>query len=86
MFMENQQQQDLTPEEIAARKQEMLDFYNESMEYLEAQYKYEKLLADIDESRLRRASVQMQFANLMAAQMDNEQEQSEGKEKKLKTK
>jgi hypothetical protein len=86
MFMENQQQQDLTPEEIAARKQEMLDFYNESMEYLEAQYKYEKLLADIDESRLRRASVQMQFAKLMQAQYEAEEEASESKEKKLKTK
>lgn len=73
--MENQHQEQLSPEEIQARKQEMLNFYKDSMEYLEAQYKYEKLLADIDEARLKRATIQMQFAQLMAAQMESEQEE-----------
>lgn len=87
--MENQHQEQLSAEEIQARKQEMLNFYTDSMEYLEAQYKYEKLLADIDEARLKRATIQMQFANLMAAQMESEQEDSakpepETTERKLK--
>lgn len=75
--MENQHQEQLSPEEIQARKQEMLNFYKDSMEYLEAQYKYEKLLADIDEARLKRATIQMQFAQLMAAQMESEQEEAD---------
>ena len=75
--MENQHQEQLSPEEIQARKQEMLHFYKDSMEYLEAQYKYEKLLADIDEARLKRATIQMQFAQLMAAQMESEQEEDD---------
>lgn len=81
--MENQHQEQLSNEEIQARKQEMLNFYKDSMEYLEAQHKYEKLLADIDEARLRRASIQMQFAQLMAAQSEQEedlQEKSDSKE------
>lgn len=75
--MENQHQEQLSAEEIKARKQEMLNFYKDSMEYLEAQHKYEKLLADIDEARLRRASIQMQFAQLMAAQIDDEKEEAD---------
>lgn len=77
--MENQHQEQLSAEEIQARKQEMLNFYKDSMEYLEAQYKYEKLLADIDEARLKRATIQMQFAQLMAAQMESGQEEEDDK-------
>lgn len=83
--MENQHQQEhLSEEEMQARKQEMLNFYKDSMEYLEAQYKYESLLADIDEARLKRASIQMQFANLMAAQQEASEEEPETKGRKLK--
>jgi hypothetical protein len=83
--MENQHQQEqLSEEEMQARKEEMLNFYKDSMEYLEAQHKYESLLADIDEARLKRASIQMQFANLMAAQQEASEEEPETKGRKLK--
>ena len=45
--MENPQE-NLSPEELAAKKEEMLEFYKESMPYLEAQLAYEKMLSDID--------------------------------------
>jgi hypothetical protein len=68
--MENQQETELTVEELMQKKEEMLKFYTESLPYLEAQAKYEKLLAEIDESRFKRTSIQMQYA--MMAQQDQE--------------
>ena len=55
--MENQQEQHMTAEQLAERKQEMLTFYKESVPYLEAQLKYEQLLLEIDEARFKRSSI-----------------------------
>lgn len=60
--MKNQQQ--MSPEELDKKKQEMLDFYKTSTPYLEAQLKYENLLAELDEVRLRRLKAQHEFAYL----------------------
>ena len=68
--MENQQETELTVEELMQKKEEMLQFYTESLPYLEAQAKYEKLLAEIDESRFKRTNIQMQYA--MMAQQNQE--------------
>jgi len=66
--MKNQQMnQDLSPEELEARRDEMKQFYENSVPYLEAQAKYEKLLTDVEESRYRRATMQMQYASMMAS-------------------
>lgn len=62
--MENQQE--LSPEELAERKEEMLKFYTESMPYLKAQFEYEKALSEIDEIRFKRAQIQMQFGMMMS--------------------
>jgi hypothetical protein len=72
--MENQQETELTVEELMQKKEEMLQFYTESLPYLEAQAKYEKLLAEIDESRFKRTSIQMQYA--MMAQQDQEHQET----------
>ena len=63
--MENPQE-NLSPEELTAKKEEMLQFYKESMPYLEAQLNYEKMLSEIDEMRLKRTHIQMQYAQMMA--------------------
>ena len=72
--MENQQETELTVEELMQKKEEMLKFYTESLPYLEAQAKYEKLLAEIDESRFKRTGIQMQYA--MMAQQDQEHQET----------
>lgn len=89
--MENQQQeQELSHEELMARKEEMKKFYEESVPYLEAQCKYEKLLTDIEEARFKRAQFQYQFTIMMAQMQgkegEEEQEEVEHKapERKLK--
>jgi hypothetical protein len=69
--MQNQQQEmDLTPEELEARKEEMLQFYTESLPYLEAQFKYEDMLMKLDEVRFKRANIQIQHA-MMIQQMND---------------
>lgn len=73
--MENQQQEEqLSHEELMARKEEMKKFYEESVPYLEAQCKYEKLLTDIEEARFKRASFQYQFAMMVGQPSDGNEE------------
>jgi hypothetical protein len=71
--MSNQhEEQELTQEELAARKEEMKAFYDDSLPYLESQSKYEKFLTEIEEARFRRATIQIQWANIMAAQQEQD--------------
>lgn len=76
-----------TEDELIAKKEEMLQFYKESMTYLEAQYAYEKILADIDEQRFKRSQIQYQLAMMHVAQEqeDTPEEELPAKTKKLKT-
>jgi len=86
--MSNQhEEQELTQEELAARKEEMKAFYDDSLPYLESQSKYEKFLTEIEEARFKRATIQIQWANIMAAQQeqdtsDREDDPEEKKEEK----
>ncbi len=83
--MEDMEQ--LSPDELAAKKKEMLDFYNESMPYLDAQLSYEKKLAEIDEVRFKRSQIQMQFAMMMnPPEEEQEKPEPESKKRSLKKK
>lgn len=90
--MENQQEEQLSAEELIARKEEMFKFYTESIPYLTAQYEYEKLLADIDLERLKRTQYAMQYATLMHSEQEAQRNSTskdtvnkvEPKERKLK--
>ena len=88
--MENtQQEQQLSPEEIAVKKKEMLDFYRDSMIYLNAQSAYEEVLLKLDEIRFKRAQIQMQYAMMsqqMAEEDESEEEEAPAKERTLKKK
>lgn len=67
--MENPE--NLSPEELATKKEEMLTFYKDSMPYLQAQFEYEELLSRIDEMRLKRTQIQMTYAQMMAPPEDD---------------
>ena len=70
--MQNQEQeQQLSPEEIAVKREEMLDFYKSSLVYLKSQLEYEDMLLKLDETRFKRTQIQMQYA-IMANQSENE--------------
>jgi threonyl-tRNA synthetase len=76
--MENQQMNEqLTPEQLEARRLEMKDFYEKSLPFLESQSKYEKLLTEIEEARYKRATMQIQYANIVAASQPLEEEDDE---------
>jgi len=86
--MENPE--NLSPEELAVKKEEMLQFYKESMPYLEAQFQYEKMLSEIDEMRLKRTQIQMTYAQMMAPPEEEPMPKEEPvhepvKKRKLKT-
>ena len=69
--------EELSPEQLEARRDEMKDFYEKSLPYLEAQAKYEKLLTEVEEARYKRATMQLQYASMMAATqppMEDEEE------------
>jgi hypothetical protein len=84
--MENPE--NLSPEELVAKKEEMLKFYKESMPYLQAQFDYEELLSQIDEMRLKRTQIQMTYAQMMAPpeEEDDTMPQPEESSKKRKLK
>ena len=85
----NQQEQelDLTPEQLTERKEQMLSFYTESLPYLEAQLKYESLLTSIDEVRFKRTNIQMQYAMLASEMQEGpEEETTEPTKRTLKKK
>lgn len=79
--MSNQhEEQELTQEELAARKEEMKQFYDESIPYLESQAKYEKLLTEIDEARFKRSTLNYQWAQFVAKTNQEAQYESEGED------
>jgi hypothetical protein len=81
-------EQELTHEELQAKKEEMLQFYTESIPYLEAQFKHEELLMKIDEARFKRAQFQIQYAMMMTppeeSESPDELREEIQKERKLK--
>jgi hypothetical protein len=97
---ENNQQQpeeQLTAEQLKARKEEMKAYFEEALPYLEAQHKYEKLLEGISEAKFKRfqwdtqlsmAMYQMQHPEEMETEErynpESEPETEAPKERKLK--
>lgn len=73
----NQQDVEMTPEQLAEQKENMLRFYTESLPYLEAQLKYEQMLLQIDEARFKRSSIQYQFAMMMNPPQEEADEETE---------
>ena len=83
--MENMNQHEpemeMSAEELAAKKADMLKFYEDSLPYLDAQLNYEKKLAEIDEVRFRRAQFQVQMAMMMNPQNHEEFDEEEETER-----
>jgi hypothetical protein len=91
--MENQQEQmeNLSPEELIKRKEEMKQFFEEAVPFLEAQHKYEKLIAEISEFKFKRLHFDTQAMSLMyqmqngpESEQEQELEKTEESKRKLK--
>jgi hypothetical protein len=59
-----------TEAELKAYRESMKKFYDEQMPLLKKQNEYEKILADIDESRARRMSFTIRMAQMLAPPPD----------------
>lgn len=58
--------QQMSPEQIAKMRKNMLDYYNEQIPFLKKQKEYEILVADIEEARARRMTMTIRMAQMMA--------------------
>ena len=58
----------MSKEEIAQSRQEITNFYKDSIKHLKVQKEYEQLLTDIEESRAKRMQAQMFLAQSLASQ------------------
>ena len=80
-------QEQMSAEELAERKEQMYKFYTESMKYLKAQFDYEEMLLKIDAARFERIKLQMQHA-MMAnppEDLEGEEESKENLKEEIKT-
>jgi hypothetical protein len=74
---------ELTPEQIAERKKELLEYYNGQIELLTPQLEFETLMANIEEQRFKRASIIVRHAQMMAGP-EPEKEEKEAPKRPLK--
>lgn len=63
--MENQQKE-MSPEEMAERKSKLTQFYKEQIEFLKVQLEYETLIADVEDQRARATYAQVKLAQMLA--------------------
>lgn len=63
-------EQELTPEEMEARMDEMKNYYEKQSEFLRIQLEFENLAAGIEEARLRRFASIVRLAELQTKQED----------------
>jgi hypothetical protein len=88
----------LTPEQLKKRRDDLITYYKNQTAVLEAQFKYESVMADIEEQRVKRMTMIMRQAQMAAPQQEEEEEEeplnetptpepevAQPKERKLKT-
>lgn len=63
--MENQQKE-MSLEEMAERKSKLTQFYKEQIEFLKIQLEYETLIADVEDQRARATYAQVKLAQMLA--------------------
>ena len=73
--MDNQEQEkELSPEEIKEYKAKMLAFYKEQLPFIKAQEEYERLTASIAESRTKRIMMEMKLQEILTPRVPEKQE------------
>jgi len=70
-------EEQMTPEEVKERRQELTNFYKDGSKHLKVQLEYETLLTEIEEQRAKRLQASMFLAQSFAKQEANNQNQSD---------
>lgn len=65
----------LTPEEVKERKEKLVQYYAEQVEFLTVQLEYETLVTQIEEQRAKRLQYQVMVANMLAEEPEEEEAQ-----------
>jgi hypothetical protein len=85
-----QEEKELSPEQYKAMKDNQHKHYKEQLPFLKTTLEYERLIADIEEARLKYYTMRMRIAQLLAPPMPEPEpeeptEETPKKERKLKT-
>ena len=71
-----EENKELTPEEVKERKEKLIQYYTEQVDFLTVQLEYETLVTAIEEQRAKRVQFQVMVANMLA--QDEEEEEEDG--------
>lgn len=63
----------LTPEEVKERKEKLVQYYTEQVQFLTVQLEYETLVTQIEEQRAKRLQFQVMVANMLADEPEEEE-------------
>jgi len=74
MSEELNQQQELSPEELAEMRKRTLDFYKSRISFMKVQLEYENLAANIEEAKLRGLMATLKMAHITAPPAESEEE------------
>ncbi len=77
-----EENKELTPEEVKERKEKLIQYYTEQVDFLTVQLEYETLVTAIEEQRAKRVQFQVMVANMLA--QDEEEEEEDLKPRTLK--
>ena len=61
-----EENKELTPEEVKERKEKLIQYYTEQVDFLTVQLEYETLVTAIEEQRAKRVQFQVMVANMLA--------------------
>lgn len=67
-----EENKELTPEEVKERKDKLVQYYTEQVEFLTVQLEYETLVTNIEEQRAKRLQFQVMVANMLAPDTEEE--------------
>ncbi len=63
-------QEELSEEQLSAKREEITQFYKENVEHLKTQLEYENLLRDIEKARAERIQAQLFISQTMTQRQD----------------
>lgn len=66
--------QEMTPEEIVARRKELIKFYKDEMPLLKVRSEYEEYLSKIEEARFARFQIRVAHAQMQAPSQESAEE------------
>jgi hypothetical protein len=79
-----EENKELTPEEVKERKEKLVQYYTEQVEFLAVQLEYETLVTNIEEQRAKRLQFQVMVANMLAPDTEEELVEEEEKPRTLR--